>query len=194
MKGIIVITLLLISNYLCFADDIKKPTPPKPPTEPVKPVVPGSPEDLHYPRFPSLPPLPAIPDRNNQNNEPVREIDKYELNISEAFPNGDTRRNVANTISNAHYTLYSNGNILLKLKFRNDLEYSYHLRNSRSKMEISSGVFRKIYDIIIQVDKKFLLEQYIGELYNNDESITSLNIFGNNKIIVILNFIKKPSS
>jgi hypothetical protein len=188
MKGIAIIIILFL-NYSCFADDIKKPIPPKPPIEPVKPVVPGAAENSNYPRFPAL---PIIPNRNNQDNEPVREIDKYELNISEAFPNGDTKRNVANTINNAYYTLYSNGNILIKLKFQNNnLEYSYHLRNQRSKMEISSGIFRQIYDIIIQVGKEFLLEQYSGELYNNEQSITSLSIFENNKIVVILNFTKK---
>jgi hypothetical protein len=190
MKGIIFI-ILLFTNYLCIADDIKRPMPPKPPTEPVKPIVPGATENSGYPRFPSLPSLPAIPNRNNQNNEQVREIDKYELSVSEAFPNGDTRRNVANTIDNAHYILYSNGNILLKLNFKNGLEYSYHLRNPRQKMETSSGIFRKTYDIIIGIGKELLLEQYIGELYNNEESITSVSIFGNNKIIVILKFIKK---
>jgi hypothetical protein len=188
MKKIIIVILLSILNCLCLADDIKKPSPPRPPTEPVKPAVPGAAESSQYPRFP---PLPVIPNRNNQNNEPVREIDRYELNISGAFPNGDTRRNAASTITDAHYTLYSNGNIMLKLKFENDLEYSYHLRNPRSKMEISSGVFRQTYDIIVQVDKEFLLEQYGGELYNNEEGITSLSIFGNNKIIVIFNFTRK---
>jgi hypothetical protein len=183
--------ILLFTNYLCIADDIKQPTPPKPPTEPVKPIVPGATENADYPKFPSLPSLPVIPSRNNRNNEQIREIDKYELNVSEAFPNGDTRKNVANTIDNAHYILYSNGNILLKLNFKNGLEYFYHLRNPRQKMETSSGVFRKTYDITVGVGKEFLLEQYTGELYNNNESITSVSIFGDNKIIVLLKFMKR---
>jgi hypothetical protein len=191
MKKIIIVIILSSLNYLCFADDIKGPTPPKPPTEPVKPTVSGAAENPHYPRFPSLPSSPVIPNGNNQNNDSVREIDRYELSISEAFPNGDTRKNVAAKINDAYYTLYSNGNILLKLKFKDSLEYSYHLRNPSTKIEISSGIFRQIYDIVIQVDKGFLLDKYSGELYNSEKSITSLNIFGNNKIVVMLNFTKK---
>jgi hypothetical protein len=191
MKGIIIVIILSVLNYVCFADDIKRPTPP---TEPVKPVVPGAAENSHNSIFSSLPSLPVVPNRNNQNNEPARAIDRYALNISEAFPNGDTQRNVANTINDAHYTLYSNGNIAVKLKFENNLEYSYHLRNPRSKMETSPGIFRQTYDITIQVDKDFLLEQYVGELYSNEEGITSLSIFGNNKIIVLLNFIKRQGA
>ena len=190
MKGIIIL-LLLFANYLCIAEEIKKPTPPEPPTEPEKPVVQGAIENPGYPRFPVFPPPPAIPNRNQQNNEPVREIEKYELTVSAAFPNGDTRRNVANTIENAQYILYSNGNVLLKLKFKNNSEYSYHLRNPRAKMEISSGVFRQTFDIVVQAGSDFLLEQYSGELFNNKQTITSVSIFGNNKIVVILNFLKK---
>jgi hypothetical protein len=190
MKRMVFVILLFV-NFLCRADDVKQPTLPKPPTEPVKPVVPGAIESTGYPKFPLLPSLPIIPNSSNQTNESTREIDRYELNISEAFPNGDTRRNVANAIDNAHYILYSNGNILLKLNFKNGLEYFYHFRNQKMKMEISSGVFKQTYDVIVQAGKEFLLEQYTGELYNNEESITAASIFGDNKVIVVLKFIKK---
>jgi hypothetical protein len=185
------IFLLFIIN-LCFAQDIKQPTPPKPPTEPNLPTVPGASENTpSYPRFPSLPKFPFFPNINNQNNGPVREIEKYELIVSGAFPQGDTKQNVANTIKNAQYILFSNNTIQIKLDFTNGLQYIYHLRNNRSKTEIQPGIFREIYEIIIQNGKQFLLEQYSGELYRNENSITSLTIIGNDKVIVTLNFSKK---
>jgi hypothetical protein len=183
---------LLIVNNLCFTQDIKQPAPPKPPTEPNKPTVPGAPENNpSYPRFPSSPQLPSFPNINNQNNGPVREIEKYDLLVSDAFPQGNTRQNVANTIKNAQYVLFSNNTIQVKLDFINGLQYVYHLRNNRSKMEIQSGVFRETYETIIQAGREFLLEQYSSELYRNENNITSLTVIGNNKVVVILNFNKK---
>jgi hypothetical protein len=185
---------IILLNNICLADAIKQPTPPKPPTEPINPNVPGSPEAStfqKFPRLPVFPSFPVLPNENTQNNERVREIEKYELIITEAFPGGDTQKNVANTINYSEYILYSNNTISLKLNFNNNLQYIYHLKNKRSKMEISPGVYREIYDTVIQVEKEFLLEQYASELFYNEISVVSLNIFGNNKIIVTMNFIKK---
>ncbi|MDR2730468.1 MAG: hypothetical protein LBB81_06170 [Treponema sp.] len=185
------IFLLFVKN-LCFAQDIRQPTPPKPPTEPNKPTVQGVPENTtSYPRFPSFPQSPSFPNMNNQNTGPVRELEKYELIVSEAFPQGNTRRNVANTIKNAQYIFYSNNTIQIKLDFINDLQYVYHLRNNRSKMEIQPGIFSETYETIIQAGKEFLLEQYSSELYRNENNITSLTVIGNGKVVVVLNFNKK---
>jgi hypothetical protein len=178
----------MLLNNICLADDIRRPIPPTPPTEPVKPNVPGASETPTFPRFPSL---PVLPNGNTQNNGRVREIEKYELIVSEAFPGGDSHRNVANTINYSEYILYSNNTISLKLNFYNNSQYIYHLRNKRSKTEIRPGVYREIYDTTVQVGKEFLLEEYISELLYNENSVVSINIFGNNKIIVTMNFMKK---
>ncbi|WP_461255901.1 hypothetical protein [Treponema sp. R80B11-R83G3] len=179
----------LIVNNLCFSQDIKQPTPP---TEPSKPTVNGAPENISsYPRFPSSPKLPSFPNKNNQNNGSVREIEKYELIVSEAFPQGNTKRNVANTIKKAQYTFYSNNTIQIKLDFTDGLQYIYHLRNNRSKTEIQPGIFREIYETIVQAGGKFLLDQCLSELYRNENNITSLTVIGNNKVAVVLNFSKK---
>jgi len=197
---VIILLLLLFANCLCFSDEAIELNSPAEPKEPIVQEANENVKMQNLKQFPSLPPMPSFPslqsppappNRNQQNNEPVREIEKYELKVSEAFPNGDKRRNVVDTIEDAHYTLYSNGSILIKLKFKNNTEYYYNLRSQGSKREISAGAFRQTYDIIIQVGKEILLEQYSGELYSNEKSITSLSIFGNGKIIVILNFLKK---
>jgi hypothetical protein len=184
--------LLIIVNNLCFAQDTKQPASPKPPTEPEKPSLPGSSGNApSYPGSASLPRLPSLPNINNQNNGSVYEIERYDLLVSDAFPQGNTRQNAANTIKNAQYVLFSNNTIQIQLDFTNGLQYVYHLRNSRSKMEIQPGVFRETYETIIQAGKEFLLEQYSSELYRNENSIISLTVIGNNKVVVVLNFNKK---
>ena len=183
-----VIIFLFFTAGLVFADDIKQPVPPTPPAEPVKPVVPGANESAGYPRFPLI---PKFPNKNSQTDGPVQEIEKYDLNVSEAFLNGDTRKNAANTINNAQYILYSNGTIVLKMLFINGTEYIYHLRNPISKIEIGAGVFRETFETVVQVGKEFLLEQYLSELCYDSNTITSLNLIGGNKVIVLLNFSRK---
>ena len=188
MNKTLIIIFLFFTAWQVFADDKKQPTPPKPPAAPAKPVVPGAAESTTYPRFPSF---PSLPNNNNQTNGPKKEVEKYDLNVSGAFPNGDTRRNVANTINNAQYILYSDGTIALKMSFTNSTEYIYHLRNSRSKIEISAGVFRETFETIVQVGKEFLLEQYLSELCYDSNTITSLNLIGGNRVIVFLSFTRK---
>jgi hypothetical protein len=188
MKKIIMVICFVFIAELIFADDIKQPTGPKAPVGPARPVVSGNSENTG---FPKLPPFPAPPDVGNQSNEQVREIEKYNLVVSQVLPNGDTRNNVANTINNAQYILYSDRTMTLKLFFKNGSEYIYYLKNPRSKIEISAGVFRETFDVLVQVDRKFLLEQYIGELSYNDNTVTSLSLIGNNKVITVLRFSKK---
>jgi len=183
---------LLIVNGLCFSQDRKQPTSPKPPEAPDKPAVPGAPENAAS--YPRLPPPPSFPNTSNQDNGPAREIEKYELIVSEAFPQGNTRQNVANTIKNAQYILYSNNTIQIKLDFNNGLRYIYHLRNNRLKIEVRPGIFRETYDAIIQSGNEFLLEQYSGELYRNENNITSLTVIRNNKVDVVLNFNRKDNA
>jgi len=177
---------LLIVNSLCFTQDRKQPTPPKPPAAPSKPTVPGAPASA--PSYPRLPPFPSFPNTNNQDDGPVREIEKYDLIVSEAFPQGNTRQNVANTIKNAQYILFSNNTIQIKLAFNNGLQYIYHLRNNRTKTEVQPGIFREVYETLIQSGNEFLLEQYSSELYRNENNITSLTVIKNNKVDVVLNF------
>jgi len=150
--------------------------------------VPGAVGNTGYPRFPSF---PSPPDNGNRSDETVREIEKYDLTISGAFPNGNTRNNVANTIRSAQYTLYSNRTARLKLVFQNDSEYIYHLRNPRSKVEIGPGSFRETFDAVVQVEREFLLERYLGELYYNDTTVTSFSLMGGNSVIVTLVFSRK---
>ena len=188
MKKTIIVIILLIITGLGFTQDIKQPTAPIPPVEPTRPVVPGAPERIEFPRFPTV---PNFPNGESQSNGSVYEVEKYDLNISGAYPNGNTRNNVANTINNAQYILYSNRTALIKLSFTNGSEYLYHLRNPRSKIETSTGAFRETFDTIVQVGREFLLEQYLSELYYNDETITSFNLLGNNRVIVQLVFTKK---
>jgi len=190
MSKIIIAIFLVFAVARGFADEKKPASPslPKPPTEPVKPVVPGAVEKIKYPRFPSP---PRFPNSANQSNGPVQEIEKYDLIISGAFPNGDSKNNVADTIRNAHYILYSNRTVAVKLFFKDGAEYVYHLRNPRSKIQISAEVFRETFDTTVQVGKEFLLEQYLSELYYDNNSVTSLNLIGANRIIVLLIFSKK---
>jgi hypothetical protein len=150
-------------------------------------VVPGADQNRSVNEFPSPPPLPS----RNQNDGSVRIIDRYELNVLGAYPNGNTSNNTAGTINNAQYTLYSNGNMEIKLFFANGTEYVYHLRNSKSRIEINSGFFRETFDALVQVGNQFLLDQYIGELSYNDNTITSFNLIGNNRVVVLLNVRKK---
>ena len=182
--------VVLLAAWQGFADDNKQPAPPKPPTAPVKPVVPGAVESAAYPKFPPLPRVP-VPNNNNQTNEPKKEVEQYALTVLGAFPNGDTRRNAANTIHNALYILYSDGTIALKMSFSDGAEYTYHLRNSRSKIEISAGVFRETFEAVVQVGSDFLLEQYTGELYYNRTTITSFHLIGSHKVVVVLNLARK---
>jgi hypothetical protein len=177
----------LALNTVCFGEETNKPVPPLPPAEPVRPVVPGAPENTGYPKFPGF---PAPPGGNSQNDGPVREIEKYGLTVTGAFPGGDPQKNAAGTISYSEYILYSNNTAALKINFNNNLRYIYHLRNSRSKTEIRPGVYREIYNTIIQAGNEFLLEQYISELYYDGQSITSMSIFGDNKVVVTMNFTK----
>lgn len=194
MRGkFLAVLFVFFTNYPSMADEIKQPIPPAPPSNPVKPVVPNAPENKNPSKFPAFPPLPIIPNIRNQENGPVREIENYELTISEAFPEGDTQRNVANTIENGQYILYSNKTAAIKLYFKNGLQYVYHLRNPASKMEISPGVYRETYEVIVQAGKELLLDRYIGELYNNDESIIFVTIMGNDKVIVTLKFTRKTA-
>ena len=188
MKKTIIVIIIFLITGLVFTQDIVRPTPPTPPVEPKKPVVPGTPEKIEFPTFPTF---PSFPNRNNQNNGSVYEVEKYDLNISGAYPNGNTRNNVRNTINNAQYILYSNRTILLKLFFSDGSEYIYHLRNPRTKIETSTGVFKETFDTLVQVGKEFLLEQYFGELYYNNDTVISFNLIGNNKVIVQLVFSKK---
>ena len=193
MNKTLIIIFLFFTAWQVFAEDKKQPVPPKPPIAPVKPVVPGAAESTPYPRFPSFPRVP-VPNYNNQTNgseKEKEEVEKYDLNVSGAFPNGDTRRNVANTINNAQYILYSDGTIALQMSFTNGAEYIYHLSNSRSKIEISAGVFRETFETVVQVGREFLLERYSGELCYNSNTILSFNLIGGNKVVVLLIFTKK---
>ena len=186
----IVIILFFIAGF-GFTQEIRQPAAPTPPTAPAQPAVPGAAENTGYPNFPSFPTFPSFPNSNNQTNGPVQEIEKYDLNILEAFPNGNTRNNVASTIDNAQYVLYSNGTAALKLFFRNGSEYIYHLRNPRARIEISTGIFRETYDAVVQAGREFLLEQYTGELCYDNNTIISFNLIGSNRVIVLLNLSRK---
>jgi hypothetical protein len=191
-KTIIIIVFLLLTAGQLFADDMKKPAPPQPPAAPAKPVVPGAAESVAYPRFPSFPSVP-VPNNNqtNRSEEEKKEVENYELNVSGAFPNGDTRRNVAKTIKNAQYIRYSDGTIALKMFFTDGSEYIYHLRNSHSKIEIGTGVFRETFETVVQAGKELLTERYSGELSYNKNAIISFNLIGGNKVVVLLVFTKK---
>jgi hypothetical protein len=193
-KTIIIIILSFIIIGIVFPQDTnqpKTPAPPAPTTAPTNPVVPGAPGNNEFSLFPRFPSLPNFPNTNNQTNGTVSEVERYNLTVSGAFPNGNTGNNVANTINNAEYILYSNRTIAIKLSFNNGSEYIYHLRNPRSKIEIKTGVFRETFETIVQVGKEFLLEQYLSELSYDNNTITSLVLIGNNRVIVILNISRK---
>ena len=197
-KNIICIVLSCLILGTGFAQDTSQPRFPTPPRQPTDPVVSGALDDDDFSLFPSftrppsLPRPPTFPNRDNQPNRNVREIERYNLTILGAFPNGDTRNNVANTINNAEFILYSNRTKAIRLSFNNGLEYIYHLSNPRSRVEIRAGVFREIFDTTVQVGREFLLEQYLSELTYDDNSIISLSLIGNNRILVILHFSRKP--
>ena len=195
-KSFLIFFLIFIANTV-FADDIKQekgmaegPAAPKPPVMPEKPVVPGAPPKFE---FPKIPPRPSFSDSDEQAGRQAREIEKYNLNVTGAFHGGDTRYNIANTIVNAQYILYSNKTIAIKFNFNNGSEYIYHLRNPRSKTEISRGNFRETYEVTVQVDREFLMNQYSGELYYNENSVTSLSLIRDNKTAVLIVFVKKQS-
>jgi len=186
-KIFIVIILFFIAGFV-FTQDIRQPAAPTLPTAPVQPTVPDAAGNTGYQNFPSFPSFPNI---NNQTTGPVQEIEKYDLNILGAFPNGNTRNNVASTIDNAQYILYSNRTAALKLFFRNGSEYTYHLRNPRARIEISTGVFRETYDTVVQAGREFLLEQYTCELCYDNNTLISFNLIGSNRVIVLLNLSRK---
>ncbi|MDR2479119.1 MAG: hypothetical protein LBD48_07390 [Treponema sp.] len=196
MKRIIFLFIfVLLLSVICPAGETKQLVPPKPPAEPAKPAVPGAAEHAPaYPKFPGLPPLPSFPHNNSQRNRPVKVIEKYELFISEASPGGDPLKNAANTISYAEYVLYSNNTISIRIDFKNNSRYIYHLRNNRSKMEIRPGVYREMYDTVIQAGEELLLESYISELCYNDNGIISINVFEKNKIVVTINVTRKSNT
>jgi len=190
----IIISVVFSSVIVGFAfpqdtNRSKPPAPPRPPAAPTNPVVPGAPENTSL--FPSFPNPPDFPNRGNPTNDTVSEVERYNLTVSGAFPNGNTGNNVADTIKSAEYLLYSNGTIAIKLSFTNGSEYIYHLRNPRSKIEIRTGVFRETFETTVQAGKDFLLEQYASELTYDSKTITSFVLIGNNRVIVILNLSKK---
>jgi hypothetical protein len=188
-----VVLLLFLVSISVYADEIKQPTSPTPPAGPARPVVPGPSANSLNPVFPVMPSIPVFPNRNGQTNG-EEEIENYELSISEAFPGGDTRINVANTIEKAQYILYSNKNVTIKLDFKDGSQYIYYLRNPGSRIESSPGVYRETYGTTVQVGKEFLLDQYTSELYSTADTATSVTIIGNGKVIVTLRFTKKAGS
>ena len=194
MKKTLAIFFVFVISVV-FADDLKQekgpaegPVSPKPPVMPEKPVVPGASQKFEFPKIPSR---PSFSDSDDQDGRQVREIEKYNLNVTGAFHGGDTRYNIANTIVNAQYILYSNKTIAIKFNFNNGSEYIYHLRNPRSKIEVSNGNFRETYEATVQVDREFLMNQYTGELCYNENSVTSLNLIRENKTAVLIVFVKK---
>ena len=180
-----IIIIIIFTAGFAFSQEIRQPIAPTPPSPPAQPIAPSTAEREQ--NFPSLPNLPSF-HNNNQTNRPEQESSRYVLNVSGAFPNGDTRNNVANTINNAQYILYSNGTAALTLFFRNSPEYIYHLSNPRSRIEVSAGVFRETYDTTVQVGREFLLEQYTSELSYDNNTILSFNLIGSNRVIVLINF------
>jgi hypothetical protein len=134
--------------------------------------------------------MPNSPNRNGQNQQ-VYELERYDLIVSGAFPNGDTGNNIAGTITGAQYIQYSNNTKELRLVFNNNLPYVYHLSNPRSKIETSAGVFRETYTTEVQAGKDFLFGQYFSELYYKNDTITSISIIERNRVIALLNFSKK---
>ena len=191
MKRIICLAVLFLTAMAGFAEDPPKSKGPAAPKPPAKPVVQSANENAGYPKFPPPPVLPERPNGENQDSGPERVIEKYDLNISGAYPNGNTRNNVAKTITNAQYTLRSNKTAVIKLSFNNGLEYTYHLRNPRAKIEISAGVFRETFDTLVQAGSRYLLEQYTSELCYDGNSITSFNLIGGDKTLVFINFSRK---
>jgi hypothetical protein len=188
-KKIIAIILCFIIIGFVFPQDtnqLKPPAPPRQPTAPTGPVVPGASNNI--PLFPSF---PSLPNRDNSTDGSVSVVESYYLTVSGAFPNGNTGNNVANTIKNAEYILYSNRAVTIKLLFNNGSEYIYYLKNPRSKIEIRTGVFRETFETTVQAGKDFLLEQYSSELSYTNNTITSFVLIGNNRVIVILNLSKK---
>ena len=204
--------LFLFAVNLCLANDLDQAwIDPLPPLAPV--IVPGESNQIDLPRLPAPPPLPAnplrppeppaLPWQNNsnpgnvpgssaQNQGPVREIERYDLIVSGAFPNGNLRTNVANTISGARYRLYSDSTIALEIFFTNGIQYVYHLSDPGPRIEMGPGLFRVTYVTTVQAGAQFLLEQSTSELFSNAEQITSINIIGNNAIYVIMNFAARP--
>ncbi|MDR2964890.1 MAG: hypothetical protein LBU88_03855 [Treponema sp.] len=185
MKTAIILIIIFNFSGLLYAQDTRQPALP---TEPTRPVVQGTPERNE---FPGAPIFPGFPNRENQHNGTVYEVENYELAISGAYPNGNTRNNTSNTINHAQYILYSNRTAQIKLRFTNGSEYIYHLRNPRAKIETSTGIFRETFDVATQVGREFLLEQYTCELNYNNNTITSFNLINNNRVIVQLTFSKK---
>ena len=209
MKNKITLALIFfLSVTLSYANDFDLDFPdllldPVMPVNPVEPIVPGDSSNMNVPRMPLAPPLPTnftefpqvpvfpvLPGSASpsQGSEPVRELERTLLNVTGAFPNGDLRTNTANTITEALYILYSNSDITLEFSFTESPRYIYYLSNPRARTEIGPGVFRMNYDTSIQIGNQFIMGQFLSELYSNAEGITSVNIIGNNAVIVILNF------
>ena len=191
MNKLFLIIILFLVYVHGFADDARQPAAPTPPAPPTQPVVPGAGDNSISPGLPQLPSFPVTPERNNQSGGSVREVERYELNITGAYPNGNTGNNVSSTIRSAEYILYSNRTMVIKLSFTNGSQYFYHLRNPRSRIETSAGVFRETFDTTVQVGREFLLEQYLSELTYNNSSVLSMSLMGSNRVIVFMTFTRK---
>ena len=190
----IAILLIFIATSAAAQDrnDITQPRPPVAPVTPGGAVQPPAlgPGTTVLPVSPPPPPPPSPSGANNQTpgQGQVRETHRYNLTVLGAFPNGDTRNNVASTISSALYVAYSNRTMELRLSFVTGVNYVYYLRNPRSRIETSTGTFRETFDVMIQAGNEFLFDYYSGELFYTDSTVISFSLIQNNRVIVLLNF------
>ena len=144
---------------------------------------------------PVLPPRPARSEGTGENAEQVREIEiieTYGLTVASALAEGDARRNMARTITDARYTVYSNNTTALRLEFRDGSPYVYHFSRPHGSIEIRTGVFRETCGVTVQVGKMLLLETYTAEIYRDERGIMQTDILGNGRIIVRFDVARKP--
>lgn len=147
------------------------------------------------------PPLPPGMTQPDANVEAAHEVANYTLTVTAAYPNGDTKKSIADTISYAQCIMYSDNSITLKLFFANGARYTYYLKNPRAKMQTSPGIFRTTYNTLVQAENTMLVDTYTSDVYSeasrenadNDQSpnLKSITIMGNDAVVVVMNFAKR---
>ncbi|MDR2516820.1 MAG: hypothetical protein LBC88_05495 [Spirochaetaceae bacterium] len=132
------------------------------------------------------------PARPGEGAEPVRIIESYGLAVGSVWAAGSARSNLAHTVTDARYTVYTNHTAALRLEFRDGPPYVYHLGLPYGRTETQAGVYRETRRVTVQAGSEFLLETYTAEICHDAGGIIQAGIFENGRIVVTLNVARKP--
>jgi hypothetical protein len=190
---------VLFVAHNIYADDIKQPVLPKQPTmmpsTPPLSVTPAPQKPQDSGRSPATPFIPVVPPapaaRPAANEGSVYETASYDLSVKTAYLAGNTKNPITGTINFAKCTYYSDNSIKLQVFYKSGETYTYYLKNAGAKIDYGGGVFRVTYDTLIQIEKKMLLDKYTSEVYTGTAGLKSINVIGNNALVIYMEFTKK---